>query len=74
MQQLTGAQAGRAIVAWSLLAVAVPLFGILLIPVVALAAAAQGLARVAGDLGARARPALNRIPGVTVPRPYGWER
>lgn len=74
MQQLTGSQAGRAIVAWALLAVAVPLFGILLIPFVALFAAGQGLARVAGVLGARARPVLGRLPGATAAGVYGWQR
>ncbi len=65
MQAFTGARAFKAIAARALLAVTVPLFGLALIPFVALAAAGRPLVLAAGAVGRRLRPADGRwlIPG-----------
>ncbi len=57
MQQHTGAQACVAIAAWAVVAITVPLFGLLLLPVLLVATAGRALVRTAGELARFLRPA-----------------
>jgi hypothetical protein len=71
MQAFTGARAFKAVGAWALLAVAVPLFGLALIPFVALAAVGRPLVLAAGAIARRLRSADRRWP---VPGTFGLLR
>ena len=72
MHAFTGARAFKAVGAWALLAVTVPLFGLALIPLVALAAVGRPLVLAAGAAARRLRPAPEeRFP---VPNPLGLLR
>lgn len=57
MQQHTGAQACVALAAWAVVAITVPLFGILLLPVLLVATAGRALVRTASELARFLRPA-----------------
>jgi hypothetical protein len=57
MQQHTGAQACVAIAAWAVVAITVPLFGLLLLPVLAVATAGRALVRTAETVARLLRPA-----------------
>lgn len=65
MQAFTGARAWKAVGAWAMLAVVVPLFGLALIPLLAVAAVGRPLVLVAEAAARRLRPAEKRwaIPG-----------
>ncbi len=71
MQAFTGARAFKAIGAWAVLAVTVPLFGLALIPFVVLAAIGRPLVLVIGAAGRRLRPVGSRLP---VPGTLGLQR
>ncbi len=71
MQAFTGARAFKAIGAWAVLAVTVPLFGLALIPFVVLAALARPLVLATGAIARRLRAGATRIP---VPRALGLLR
>ena len=64
MHKVTGAQAVAASIAVVALAITVPLFGIFLIPIVALTAVGRVLATAAATVATLVRPALSRWPGV----------
>lgn len=74
MQPLTGVQAVKAIGAWAVIATVVPLFGILLIPVLALATMGRTLVGAASTVAKLMRPAAERGVRVTTPGIYGWLR
>jgi hypothetical protein len=72
MQAFTGARAFKAVGAWALLAVVVPLFGLALIPFVVLAAIGRPLVLAAGAAARRLRPTgEERLP---VPNTLGLLR